>query len=1091
MNNVKNFKVFQASAGSGKTYTIIKEYLKLCLGNESQTNNYRHILAITFTNASANDMKAKIKKKLEEIINSTMVEDKTMENDLIHELGISDSELKKNAQTLLTKIIHDYSSFCVCTIDAFVQKISRSFARDLNLPMQYSVSIDSDDIAETIADNLGMQISDDNKFFADIMTHFFENQFQEEKSYDIKSAIINFIKKLMSEKAFQRNNSGGINNEMDFHTVDQFLQEKTKRFIDIVTSFLKDFDRITKEYHLNDDDFSYGKNGLPGFIKKLRNRIYELPGSNASKTISGNGWASKKAKDRFSTSEIDTIESELSVALKPFVTEDPYKESPYKAMLGEYLFYSTQRNMLYLYALQTQIKNEAEKLAEEEDLVHISEFNKLISNVLGDFSVPFIYERIGEHFKHIFIDEFQDTSILQWQNLLPLIDNGLSNGNMNMIVGDGKQSIYRFRSGEVEQIVKLPEIYALPTDERKTSFEQFQKTLKENFMFTQLESNYRSKGEIVKFNNAFFTQCIGLLSDDSKKVYIDNDELYKKSVKIEQTSQKDDGGFVEIDLYPVDAPQGYYLDRIVDIINDLVDQHKYQYSDIAILTRKNDVGTTIANHLNEKQIPIISSESILLKSSDKVLLIINTLRYFIERDNMAVIANMLFFRKKTTTGHEDNDTNGYFEAVADIASGAKDIETAMGIGKPELLHETLSHSTNLYDLCSALVRIYGFDATSDSYINYLLENMFRWQSSGKDCITDFIQYWDNKKNNLAVESVSGNAIKIMTIHKSKGLEFKVVIYPGAINDLNERIGGASKTPEVWKAPEDLGFSEIPKLEKISLKLDKQSQLQGKEANKLFEEEAEANRLDNCNLLYVAFTRPKERLYIMAKESKDSTNDVFPYFLGQESVDANVEQCEGYESYQFGDPSFNSDGDNSKDSGNDICKTTSCDWFPKIIIDPTPSMFWASGEDMKPNEWGDLVHEILSHVQTADDIEEAIKPYLLEGHIDNATAAALRDKFRQIVNNEDIKDAFCNDAIVKNECEILANGEILRPDRFAELQDRIYLLDYKTGKKEEKHHKQLKDYIAALQPMTEKDICAFLVYIGNGLEVEKVILDTLF
>ena len=202
-DNLQSFKVFQASAGSGKTYTIVKEYLKLCLGSKRQVDNFRHILAITFTNASANDMKAKIVSHLTEIIESKEVEKKTMEADLLDELGVTDEELKRNAQSLMTCIMHDYSSFCVSTIDAFVQKLSRSFAHDLGLPSQYSVSIDNDDVAQTVTQNIGLQISDDNPFIVKLLQDFSDDRFSNEKSINLEFQLNEFVKKLTEEKAYQ------------------------------------------------------------------------------------------------------------------------------------------------------------------------------------------------------------------------------------------------------------------------------------------------------------------------------------------------------------------------------------------------------------------------------------------------------------------------------------------------------------------------------------------------------------------------------------------------------------------------------------------------------------------------------------------------------------------------------------------------------------------------------------------------------------------------------------------------------------------------------------------------------------------------
>lgn len=492
----------------------------------------------------------------------------------------------------------------------------------------------------------------------------------------------------------------------------------------------------------------------------------------------------------------------------------------------------------------------------------------------------------------------------------------------------------------------------------------------------------------------------------------------------------------------------------------------------------------------------MSNESILLKSSDKVQLIISTLHHLIEKNNKAVISEILYYQRITSKATKDKSINGCFDAVADIADGNADIETILGIGEPGLLQKTLSRSTCLYDLCSSLMRIYGFDSTSDSFLNYLLDEMFNWQTAGKEGIMDFLDFWNKKKNKLAVKSISGNAVRIMTIHKSKGLEFNVVIYPEAITDLDSSIGGNKAVAETWVTPEELGFEAIPNLDKVLFKMTSEAKLEGNKAAQICEKEEESNRLDNCNLLYVAFTRPVERLYVLARAgaAEKKTNVIEDYLKNHEDKINRDLSIDGvYTIYQFGDPDFIHKAKNEdKSEKKQICESSTSDWFSKIQIDPTPSMFWISENDkMQPNEWGELVHEILSNIETSADIDKALLPYLSDGSIDKETANLLKDKFVQITENPIVKEAFGPKAIVKNECEILSNGEILRPDRFAELPDRIILLDYKTGKKDPKHHLQLKNYISALQNMVSKEISAYLIYLGADIKVEEVMMDTLF
>ena len=403
MEKDANFKVFQASAGAGKTFTLIKEYLKLCLKSKKDVDNYRHILAITFTNAAANEMKAKIVKTLCEIIDSEVLDPKSMEAVLVEELGITDAELKRNAQSLMTRIMHDYSSFCVSTIDAFVQKLSRSFAHDLGLPNQYTVSIDTDEVAETITEHLGLRISDKDDFLTRLLVDFSNNQFDNQRSTAIESQLTDFITKLMTEKAYQKDENNNIKNAEQYKQTLDFLNGKVCHFEQSLTVHLDKFSAIERDFGLRDEYYSYGKNGFVGFVRKLAKKVYEQPSSRFNAVLEKRNCLSKEAEKQLGKAQAEAI----NAALLPVLDE---LKAFYEVELGKFLFYRSQRDLLYLYALRAQIRSEFEQLANEEEVVHISEFNKLLNTVMGDFSVPFVYERIGEHFQHVFVDEFQDTS---------------------------------------------------------------------------------------------------------------------------------------------------------------------------------------------------------------------------------------------------------------------------------------------------------------------------------------------------------------------------------------------------------------------------------------------------------------------------------------------------------------------------------------------------------------------------------------------------------------------------------------------------------------------------------------------------------
>ena len=1078
MKNTSNFKVYQASAGAGKTFTLIKEYLKLCLGSEGDVANFKNILAITFTNAAANEMKAKIVKALREIIDSTELDPKSMEAALLEELDVSDEELKLNAQRLMTYIMHDYSSFCVSTIDAFVQKLSRSFAHDLGLPSQYTVSIDTDEVAETITANLGLKITDKDDYLTGLLIDFSNNQYENQRSTAMEGQLADFIKKLMSEKAYQKEGSNTIQNVQQYKETLDFLNRKTVIFEQRVKAFVDDFNALEKQYNLNESFYSYGKSGFVSFLRKLSEKTFEQPGSRFYTVLEKRNCFSKDAEKQLGKAQVDAINAALLAVLEPL-------NKFYGEEFGKYSFYKAQRNLLYLYALRAQIRAAFNELVEDEEVVHISEFNKLLNTVMGDFSVPFVYERIGERFKHVFVDEFQDTSVLQWQNLLPLVDNGLANGNMSMVVGDGKQSIYRFRSGEVEQIVNLPEIYALPKDEREAAFRQIEQNLKDNFSFKNLDTNYRSFANVVDFNNTFFEAAYKHLSPESQKVYVAEKPGTDEGVSIFQKKAKMNEGLVQVELYDAENQPEYCLDRIDAIVHELVEERGYKYDDITILTRKSDLGSEIANYLNDKGIPVISQVSILLKSSDKVQLLVNTLRHLMYDDNEVHIANVLYYWMLIQNPDFEGDVSECFNEVKAIAKGEVAIETVMGIGEAGLLREMLSKATCLFDLCASLMRIFRLNTIRDAFLNYFMDEVFKWQSGPMEGVVGFLSFWDKKKDVLAVKSVSGNAVNIMTIHKSKGLEFPVVIYPEAIVDLDEKLN-ASKSAEEWLCPNDLGFEAIPNLDKVLFKMDKNAENMGELAVQHVEKEKESNRLDNLNLLYVAFTRPVQRLYVIAKQGKADKPNLLREFC------ANKENCRvpGNDDvlvYRFGSPDFRNPKEKAEETKDEpMTDSVASDWFEKITVDPNPTLVWQSKSDkLQPREFGELVHQVLSKICTANDIESVLLPFVADATINTETATWIRERFMQMAQHPQIAPAFDISAKVKTECEILHHGKVLRLDRYAELPDTIYLIDYKTGKAENEHQKQVQTYAHALKEMTDKEIRAFLVYLSEDIIIEPV------
>lgn len=1073
MNQYQNkpFKIYKASAGSGKTFTLVKEYLTLCLGDN--VDAYREILAVTFTNKAANEMKAKILRFLLGISESSKNEDIVqMRNYLTATIGVDENELANRAKRLYVRMLHNYSDFSVCTIDSFVQRLSRSFARELELPGQYSVILDNDDLIDEIVKRISDEIGK-NHFITTILSNFVEYNLSEETSWNVKKPIGEYIEKLLSEDAYRKGNYKSFSDldEDKYKEIKKYVHSENEKMKDALSLIIKNIETEETNLGITEQDYNgKAKTGLPSVKKKMLEGKSTVTTATIEKILSGE----KRWNDAKSLVAEDTIVAVYADAI-----------DKYKALYSKKLVFEIIEKNLFLYVLRSHIFELIRQYISETAQVHISEFNKRISDILGDCSVPFIYERIGEKYRHYFIDEFQDTSVLQWQNFLPLMENSLSFGNMNMIVGDAKQSIYRFRSGEVEQIINLPRIYKCPKGEFGARCEtQFVNSAQK----MTLGTNYRSSKNVIKFNNTFYRFAERYLNITD--VYHDAEQIY---------DPKKPDGFVSVEVFHGDMEVSEYKDKVkASMLKQIIDLHNQgvDYKDITILVRANNDGTDIANYLVENGIEVLSAESVLLQTSDKVQLIVNTLKLMVDDKNPVTKHAVEFFA--TSCGGETS-----------FAQSSDKIFAPTG---------------GIYDLFIQICNQYNFNILDDVFLQYFMNTVYEWQCRHSAGIDDFLEFWDKKKDKLAVQITGDlNYVNIMTIHKAKGLEFNIVLYPYADTSLTSAHGFTQN--EMWiQCADNQDAKDIPYLDAFLLKLSKEK-LKGTIYEPLVEKENAKTMLDVLDIMYVAMTRAKNMLFVYTNDKRPadgyniftdffadnldiqhikSENDVpgfDDYFLNKNEIEA--QEGEEKTSYNYGDAASTileiKEKENSKDdvgvlelaAGEEAPK--SLDWSEKLQVDPDPTMIWAEKGSFMPEEWGSLVHQILSKIRTIDDAEKALRPYVNDGTIDEEQAAKLLETFRKVTDIPQLKPAFSDDAIVKNEMDIHTyDGRIIRPDRYAETPQGTILIDYKTGKEHEKYYNQLRDYMSAIIQMNRmQHIKAYLVYIGDEVKAVEVKMDRLF
>ncbi|WP_158730407.1 MULTISPECIES: exodeoxyribonuclease V subunit beta [unclassified Flavobacterium] len=616
-----SFSIYDASAGSGKTYALVKEYLKIILV-ATKNDAYRNILAITFTNKAVHEMKSRIVGSLSEFAKEEPNQKaQDLMQDLASDTKLSIIQIKTKSQQIIKHIIHNYAAFDISTIDKFTHKVIRAFAHDLNLPMTFEVTLDTENLLTEAVDAIIAQAGEDETL-TKLLIDFTMEKTDDDKSWDISREILQTGKLVLNE-----NNRNEITHFQD-KSITEFVEVK-KKLAETCKILQKESIVLAEEAlaiidknGINLKSFSAGH--FPNHLVAIKEGKYNP--KNKTYHEFDDIKINKTAQDRAVIESI--IPNLLQLLDSIYKLHD--KINFYKAFL---------KNITPLSLLNT-VSNELAKIQQEQNVLSIAEFNAIIHREIQNQPAPFIYERLGERYRHFFIDEFQDTSEMQWQNLIPLIDNALSGqddygvkGTL-MIVGDPKQSIYRWRGGKAEQFIEL--------SKDQNPFSNPDKRLE------HLDKNYRSYSQIIEFNNDFFK----LISNEFE--HPDYKDLYENH-SYQKTNDKK-GGHVNISFIPkpekgeeeydinLDEESKSKIDLYVEATLKTIQktlQQGFQYKDIVVLTRKRSQGIAIANYLTEQGVPLLSSETLMIQNATEVRLIIHLLKYLKNSSDLESKANFL------------------------------------------------------------------------------------------------------------------------------------------------------------------------------------------------------------------------------------------------------------------------------------------------------------------------------------------------------------------------------------------------------------------------------------------------------------------
>ncbi|RZK09717.1 MAG: ATP-dependent helicase [Flavobacterium sp.] len=1046
-----SFAIYDASAGSGKTYALVKEYLKIIL-SAKQNDAYRNILAITFTNKAVHEMKSRIVTNLSEFAKDNPTEKASdLMQDIAQEINLSLSEIKQKSKSIIKHIIHNYAAFDISTIDKFTHKVIRAFAHDLNLPMTFEVTLDTENLLIEAVDALIAQAGEDETL-TKLLVDFTMEKTDDDKSWDISREILETGRLILNE-----NNREEITHFHD-KTISEFLEIKKK--IQEACKGLGDecAEGGTSILSLIDsngiDHKSFSRETFPNHIKSIKENRFN-PKNKMFHEVEDIA-INKTAKDR---AIIEGIIPELLSSLGK-IYEKYQKIGFYTAFL---------KNITPLSLLNT-VSNELSKIQKEQNILSIAEFNAIIHNEIQNQPAPFIYERLGERYKHFFIDEFQDTSEMQWQNLIPLIDNALSSEDLQgergslMIVGDPKQSIYRWRGGKAEQFIELSK-----------DLNPFSSTDKH---LEHLDKNYRSYSQIIDFNNGFFKMLSGEFENADYKDLYENHSHQKSNDKT--------GGYVNISFIPkvetseeedaLDKTELFVLATLNTIQKVL--RQGFQYRDIVILTRKRGQGIAIANYLTEQNIPLLSSETLMIANATEVRLIISFLRYLKNSNDLESKANFLQYIARNI--QEELPVHDFIAKGMElkIESEFEHWLVAFSTNASELLSFQNIRKKSLYESVEIIISKFINPKKNNAYIQYFLDIVLERDMRNQAGVSDFLNYWDKNSEKFSIPSPEGdNAVRIMTIHKSKGLEFPVVIMPFAEEDY-------SKKPrnKLWLNADEVDFG-LPKV-----LIDNNSSVEGygEDASLVYNEKKQEELLDNINVLYVALTRAEEQLYVISSMNLSSKgevprNNMAAFFIRylENYSDFNVDKFV----YEFGNPTKLSSESKTVEKPKNI-ELVSETLNPKNIkIAQREALMWGTNQQ-KAIEYGNVLHEILSFIKTKNDVPLAIQKAIENGLITISQEEIVSQTIGEIVNHDELEIYFSEGNRILNEQTIIQKeGQIVKPDRMVLTNNNeVLLLDYKTGVHNPKYQMQLENYQSAIEKIGYKVSKKALIYIGETINI---------
>jgi ATP-dependent helicase/nuclease subunit A len=1064
--------LYRASAGSGKTFALTLEYLKLMFRTPGA---HRQILAVTFTNRAAGEMKQRILGRLHAIAQGEGAGEEREMEQLKKVSGLEEEGVRQRAGELLNLILNDYSWFSVGTIDKFFQSVIRAFTREIGIQPAYNLELDHASVLVMAIDRLFQELGE-HKDLQQWLIRFAEERMEESKSWNFWNDIVELGMQLFKE-SFQALFLQSDLTVLSRENLDRFqkeLDDEEKRVRERIKAIGEKGLEQLKLSGYQVEQFRQKGNSPPSLFRQAAGgEEPNFTDSRLSAMEDREKWLTRE-----STGEMARLTEEV---LMPLL----------KSLYKEQVILNTTavlRKNFYTLGILGDIWDRVRSYAGERNIFLIADSSRFLRGIIAGNQVPFIYERTGNRYNHIMLDEFQDTSVFQYDNFRPLLDHALAGGYFNLVVGDIKQSIYRWRNSD----------WNILAEKLEADFSHQQ------IFMHQLETNYRSSEMVVRFNNTIFqlapSLLAGIIGGELHQSAADRSEVdhqvgrfldaFRDAVQQIPEERCDGGGAVRLELIR-EGHGSDFTERILERIPEWIGQIResgIEPGDIAILVRNRKEGSLVANTLLEharqsaqqEQFRLVSNESLLLIYNNAVNLILSALRFLIQPSD-ALNNALLKYRYSLLVEMEEQRRRELFDSRITP-------EEFLG---PELTGRLLgTRNLPLYELVESLIRLFALQSRVEDlpYLQALQDLVIDLQRREPVGISGFLQYWDQNGATRGISSAEdANAIRIMTIHKAKGLEFKAVIVPFCHWEITT---DHRKSNLLWCETGGTPFNLIP-----TLPVRFGSQMQHTLFAPAYYQERMKGYMDNLNLMYVAFTRARDLLYLgvpVREEEKmkhigDLLCQVLPLLPVQEPCLQPLQSYLQGEVITIGElPCYPREATPVDPWQFTAYPVMQQDHRIKVRMRSDEYFVDEEGKFHTSRMYGNIMHMIFSRLDTLSDVERVVEQIHREGLIPSQEQEPMRHSILEMIRRSGAEKWFSSgtSAVYKERSILCGDGTVIRPDRVMIEGDRATVVDFKFGESEREYYlRQVSGYMQRLSDLGYGEVRGYVWYAQLGKTIQ--------